>query len=657
MKRTGLIILTLLMFCGTLSAQQEKPLLLIHGEEIFADEFMNVFLKNSTNKSATKEEIDDYLELYINFRLKVAEAKEMKLDTQQTFKTELEGYRKTLAMPYLTKTEILDKLVDEAYERMQWDIRASHILINVSPYASPADTLKAYKKAMNIRTRALKGESFQQLAIEFSDDESAHGNNGTQRGDGNQGDLGYFSALDLVYDFENTAFSLKVGDISMPVRSEFGYHVIKLTDRKPALGRVQTAHILIAVSPDAADTELSDAEKKINDLYDRIMSGESFEELAKEYSDDKGSGMRGGVLPWFGVFRMLPEFIEPLYGMQAGQITKPVLTPYGYHIIKLIERKPVSSYDELKSDLKNRVMRDSRYEKATKSFVEKLKQENGFQQFPDALKKFNAAVNDSIFNGTWSAEMMQGFEAPLFITGNKTYTQTDFALFVERNQFIEEGADKDTYLNKLFEKFVNERVIAYENENLENKHPAFATLMKEYHDGILLFDLTDRMVWSKALKDTTGLQAFYETIKFNYMWPDRVEGTIYYVQDLTTAKKFHKALSKASRKGADLSQIADSFNSGDNILITEESGIYIKSEHPVFSSIQATGIGKPYEKDGKFLVVKTDRLISPEPKALREVRGVVTNEYQNHLEKEWIKELRSKYQWKVNQDVLKTLYK
>jgi len=657
MKGIGLVILTLLMFCGSLSAQQEKPLLVIHDEEIFADEFMNVFLKNSTNKSATKEEIDDYLELYINFRLKVAEAKEMKLDTQQTFKTELEGYRKTLAMPYLTKTEILDKLVDEAYDRMQWDIRASHILIRVSPYASPADTLKAYRQAMNVRSRALKGESFGKLAMEFSDDESAKSGQGNQRVPGNQGDLGYFSALDLVFNFENAAFALKVGEISMPVRSEFGYHVIKLTDRKPALGRVQTAHILIAVSPDAADTELSEAEKKINDLYDRIIAGESFEELAKEYSDDKVSGMRGGVLPWFGVFRMLPEFIQPLYGMQPGNITKPVLTPYGYHIIKLIEKKSVASFDEMKSDLKNRVMRDSRYEKATLSFVEKLKQENGFQLFPDALKKFNNAVSDSIFKGTWRAEMMQGFEAPLFVTGNKTYNQMDFALFVERNQFIEEDSDKNTYLNKLFEKFVNERVIAYENENLENKHPAFATLMKEYHDGILLFDLTDRMVWSKALKDTTGLQSFYETIKFNYLWPDRVEGTIYYVHDQTTAKKFHKALSKAARKGADLSQIADSFNKGENVMVTEESGIYIKSEHPVFSSIQATGIGKPFEKDGKFVIVKTDRLISPEPKALREVRGVVTNEYQNHLEKEWIRELRSKYQWHVNADVLKTLYK
>jgi len=657
MKKFSVIICFVFVFFSGLNAQSQKPLLIVNGEEIFAEEFMAVFMKNNINKTASKEEIDEYLELYINFRLKVAEAKTLQLDTQKTFKIELDGYRKTLAQPYLMKTEVLDKLVNEAFERMQWDVRASHILIKVSPFASPADTLKAYNKAISIRNRVLKGESFEKLAVEVSDDESAKGSQGPQPMAGNKGDLGYFSALDLVYDFENAAYAMKVGDVSMPVRSEYGYHIIKLTDKKKSLGKVQTAHILISIPSDADETVRKDAKNKADDLYDKIVKGDSFEDLAKEFSDDRGSGMRGGMLPWFGVFRMLPEFIEPLYSMAKGDVSKPVLTSYGYHIIKLVDKKTPGSFDETKSDLKTRVMRDQRFKTATKSFVEKLKVENGFESYPVALKAFISIVNDSIFKGTWSAEMVSEMKAPLFKTGDMMFYQQDFAFYVESNQLIQKGDDKETYLRNLYDKFVQEMVIQYENDILEQKHPQFASLMKEYHDGILLFDLTDQMVWSKALKDSAGLSDFYETIKLNYMWPERVEGTIYSVNDPVTAGKFHKLLSKAIKKGTDVEAIMETFNTPENILITEETGIYIKSGHPVFEWVKSVGLNKPYEKDGKHIIVRTTRIIQPEPKALREVKGVVTNEYQNYLEKEWIKTLRSKYSWKVNNDVLQSLYR
>lgn len=654
MKKAGLFVLILFLFAGMLTAQ--KPLLIVNGEEISSDEFMAVFMKNNINKTSSRAEIDEYLDLFINFRLKVAEAKEMKLDTFKTFMTELDGYRKTLAQPYLTKTEILDKLIAETYDRMLWDLRASHILIKVSENASPADTLKAYRQAIAVRNRALKGESFEKLAVEVSEDESARDRQGSQQNKGNKGDLGFFSALDLVYDFENAAYSMKVGEISMPVRSEFGYHIIKLTDRKPALGKVQTAHILVAVAPDAEDNQKSDAFKRANDLYDRIIAGESYEEIAKEYSDDKGSGMRGGTLPWFGVFRMLPEFLEPLYGMQNGAVAKPVLTSYGYHIIKLIDRKPVGAFDDVKNELKPRVMRDSRYKIATHSFIEKLKIENGFTEYPEALKKFIKAVNDSIYNGSWLAEMTSGMNDAMFITGNRVITQTDFAKYVQSNQNIQKNDDKEMFLRNIYKKFVSDKLIEYENDHLEMKHPAFASLMKEYHDGILLFDLTDKMVWSKALKDSAGLNNFYETVKHNYMWPERVEGTIYSIKDQSLAKKVHKAMIKANKKGTDLNSVITSFSTPEKAIVTEESGIFIKAEHPVFSGVSTTGISAPVQKDDAYIIVRTDRIIQPEPKALRDVKGIVTNEYQNYLEKQWIQDLRSKYSWKVNDDVLKTLY-
>jgi peptidyl-prolyl cis-trans isomerase SurA len=656
MKRTGLFVFTMCLFFGVSVAQQTKPLLVVNGQEISAEEFMAVFMKNSTTKSVSKEEINEYLELYINFRLKVAEAMALQLDTLESFRTELAGYRKTLAQPYLTKTEILDKLVKEVWDRMQWDLRASHILIKVSPYASPADTLKAYKKAMGVRNRVIKGESFKKVAYEVSEDESARGTSGDQPMQGNYGDLGYFSALDLVYDFENVAYAMKVGEISMPVRSEFGYHIIQLTDRKPSLGRVQTAHILVSVAPDATETEKAEALSKAEDIYNRIMLGGSYEDLAKELSDDKGSGMRGGVLPWFGVFRMIPEFIAPLYDMKNGDVAKPILTSYGYHIVKLIDRKPVGGFDEIKNDLKTRIMRDVRYKSATSAFVETLKQENGFVEYPEALKKFISAVSDSIYQGTWRADMVYSLNDPLFKIGDRTHTQRDFAAFLQSNVRIEKDDNKDTYIRSIYKRFIEEMVIAYENDNLEKKYPQFAALMKEYHDGILLFDLTDKMVWSKALRDTAGLNAFYETIKMNYMWPERVEGTIYFCNDEAKAKLFYKEMSKAIKKGTDIAFVMEMFNSPEETNIPEESGIYIKADHPYFASVNSAGLSKPFFKDDKYVIVKTDRIIDPEPKALREVKGVVTNEYQNYLEKEWIKELREKYNWYVNQEVLEALY-
>jgi len=654
MKKSGVILFVLFIILGSLKAQTSKPLMIINGEEISAEEFMQVFLKNSTNKAATKEEIDEYLDLYINFRLKVAEAKVLQLDTQSTFKNELAGYRRTLAQPYLTKTEILDKLMTETYSRMQWDLRASHILIKVSPNASPADTLAAYKKAIQVRNRALKGESFEKLVFEFSEDESAKGN---QNIPGNKGDLGYFSAMDLVYEFENAAYSMKTGEISMPVRSEYGYHIIKLTEKRPSLGRVQTAHILITVAPDASAEQKKDALDRANNIYDRIMKGESYEELAKQYSDDKGSGMRGGSLPWFGVFRMLPEFIEPLYSMEKNDVTKPILTSYGYHVVKLLEVKKNGTFDEMKNDLKSKIMRDRRYQVAIETFVRLLKDENGFIEHPEVLRKFSASVNNDIYDGAWKSETAIGQMEQLFKIGDRILYVRDFAMFLELNQNILKGDDKTVYITNLYNKFVNEQILNFENDNLEKKYPQFAILMKEYYDGILLFDLTDKMVWSKALRDTTGLNEFYKTISHNYMWPIRVEGSVFYCNDADRAKRFHKELTKAEKKGWELDLVMEMFNTPEVTNVHAETGIFIKEGHPYFGNVSKKGISKPFEKDGKYVIVKTDRIIQPEPKAIREVKGVVTNEYQNYLEREWIKELRAKYKWYVNEEVLKTLYR
>ncbi len=655
----------LFLFCICLIAAQlaftqnlSKPLLIINDEVITAEEFLAIYNKNNLNREINKTELEEYIELFVNFRLKVAEAMELKLDTNQNFQTELAGYRHQLAQPYLSKAEILDKLILETYNRMKYDLRVSHILFAVSKNASPADTLAAYKKAQQIYNRLQKGESFEALAVEYSDDESAKGTQ--QEGSvvsGNKGDLGYFTAMDLIYEFENAAYSLQLNQISKPIRTDYGYHIIKLTDKKTSLGRINAAHILITLPADADKVIQDSIYKHANKLYEMIQNGETFENVAQQYSDDKGSAMRGGSLPWFGVFRMIPDFITPFYTMQKGEISKPILTPYGYHIIKFIDNKLVSSFDDTKNELKTKIIRDERYTLAIKALVENLKVENKFVEFTESYNKLLSLINDSIYKGTWNISYLGKMNEPLFKIGNTEFYQQEFASFIEMNQMMAKDDDKSVFIKSLYNKFVQENMIEYESEHLEDKYPQFAALMKEYHDGILLFELTDKKVWSKAVKDTLGLKAYYENIKNNYMWDERVEGSIFKVNDAKTAKLVTKELKKQKRKNIlDPKLIKEKYNTSEKQVIFDDSGIFVKSEHQYFKNIEKVGISKPIIEGEQYIVIYTKEILPPSPKSLKEIKGIITNEYQNYLEKEWIKELRSKYQWEVKKDILQTLY-
>jgi peptidyl-prolyl cis-trans isomerase SurA len=659
MKRVMfLFYVCLIMVQMGIAQNSAKPLLVINDEIITVEEFLTIYNKNNLNREINQTDVEEYLELFINFRLKVAQAIELKLDTNKSFQNELAGYRQQLAQPYLSKSEVLDKLVLETFNRMKYELRVSHILFSVSRNASPSDTLAAFRKAQLIYNRLQKGESFEALALEFSDDETAKGTKqGNHQIPGNKGDLGYFTAMDLIYEFENTAYSLQLNQISKPIRTEYGYHIIKLTDKKPSLGRIQAAHILVSLPAEAEKSVKDSVQKHANYLYELIQKGESFESVAQQYSDDKGSAMRGGVLPWFVVFRMIPDFIIPLYNMEKGEVSKPILTTYGYHIIKFIDNKPIGSFDEMRNELKTKIMRDARYSLATKALVEKLKAENRYKEYPDAYNRLMNTVHDSIYKGTWNASYIKEMNDVIFKIGNREYTQQEFATFIEKNQRIGENDDKSVFIRSLYDTFVQEKMIQYESEHLEEKYPQFASLMKEYHDGILLFELTDKKVWSKAVKDTTGLEVFYKTVKHNYMWDERVEGSIFKIHDAKTAKSVANELKKQRKRNVfNPELITEKFNSDNKESVIVETGIFTKSEHPYFKDINKEGISRGMLEDGQYVVIDTREILPPAPKSIKEIRGIITNEYQNHLEREWIKELRSRYNWQVNRNVLQTLY-
>ncbi len=507
--------------CLVAEQKDEAVLIRIEDREVTRSEFEKIYRRNNLDLMVNDpKEVDEYLEMYINFRLKVMEAKSIGLDTNESFIQELQGYRQQLAQQYLRDREVTEALVREAWERSQYDIRASHLLINLDAYAPPEDTLEVYTRIMELRQRAMEGESFAGLAIEYSDDPSARdteasGNRPPRKG--NAGDLGYFSALNMVYPFESAAYNTPVGEISGPVRTNFGYHLVKVVNRQPAMGTARVAHIMLMTPDGTEKDELLEKEQQINDLYQRIMAGEDFGELAGEYSEDRQSAQRNGEMPSFTSNRMVPQFIGAINDLdEPGDVSPPVRSDFGWHIIKLIEKTPPPSFDEAYDNLRRRIERDARAQLSETVVIDRLKEEYGFTYDMDALRDFYEVVDETIFQGEWDKTGTSELDRQLISFGSKVLGQQDFAKFLYDKQRSQDAENIPSYVYRRYNEFVKENILAYENERLEEKYPEFKRVMQEYHDGILLFEITDQEVWSKATADTAGLKSFFETHKDRY---------------------------------------------------------------------------------------------------------------------------------------------
>ncbi len=656
----------------TLSIQAQKEdkrvLISIDDEEISVSEFLNVYQKNNVDTDLSdKKSLQDYLELYINFRLKVKEARDLGMDTAKAFVEELDGYRKQLAEPYFNDQEVTDELLLEAYDRLMFDVRASHILIKIDENALPADTLLAYKKVMVIRERLMAGEDFAGVAAELSDDPSARDRQAQgQVRKGNGGDLGYFTVFDMVYPFETGAYSTVVGEISMPVRTSYGYHLIKVTDKQEALGKATVAHLYLAMPKNATASDSIRIEKEISVLYQRILEGEKFEDLVLEFSDDRGSKEKGGVLPRFGSNRMVPEFIVAVSDIQdSGDISQPVLTSFGWHILKLLDRQRPGDYKVEVIDLKRKMTKDTRAMKSRETVIDRIKSENGFKEYPENLQELLNAIDSSFYAREWSAEKVAGLNKKLFQLGGNKYSQHDFAIYLEDKQTRRGTTGLEVFFYSQYSDYANKKCIDLEDSQLEGKYPEFRLLMAEYRDGILLFNLTDERVWSKAVKDTLGLQEFYTDNSGNYMWGERLEADIIILNDPATEENIRGMISMAVDKKMSLKEIGLDTMSG----VFVQSSIYAKGDNDFIDKIaweEGLSESMPLTKfnglyDGRshnessiiFALVKSLR--APEAKHLDEARGLVTSDYQNYLEEEWIRTLKAKYTVVVHEEVLEDI--
>ncbi len=647
MKKYFFVPFCVISVLTTLSsnAQISDPqiLMTVGNHPVTLQEFKSMYYKNLSKDSIkSKKALDNYLALYTEFRLKVNAAIDARLDTTPSFKQEMNEYRQKLADPYMRDQAVEDQLVKEAYDRMQTDIKASHILIKLANDASPADTLAAYDKILKVREDIVKKQiSFDDAAKKYSMDD---------RTVSHSGDIGYVTSLETYYPFENALYSTKVGEISMPVRTTLGYHLIKVTDKKADPGQVLVAHIMIRTPAKMQAADSLKLKARIDSVYGLVKNGQSFSDLAKKYSQDPSSGKHGGELPWFGVGRMPAPFEERAFELKnVGDVSEPIRTAYGWHIIKLLGKKNLPPFnDSVKESLTSKVMRDDRSEQSVNSLIKEVKTKYAFKEDLKAKDEFYKVIDESFYTNKWTIDKAKDLNKTLFTISGKIVNQQDFAQYLAHNQMTGTNKGGEYAVNKLYPKFVKEQILKFKNDMLEKEYPAFDEMITEYRDGILLFDITDKMVWTKALKDTSGLKAYYEVHKTNYMWGERADASIFTVSDDKVAKE----VKKLAKEGKTDKEILAVVNAKDVNAASVQSNMYEKKDNAMVDANWKQGASENQVVNGKVIFVYVRKIAPPTPKNLDDVRGMVTTDYQNYLMSQWLTDLRNKYPITINQQVL-----
>ncbi|GAB2544298.1 peptidylprolyl isomerase [Spirosoma aerophilum] len=590
-----------------------EPVILTLGNKAFTtNDFFQSFTKNQLSSDSTQRtDVKTYFDLYTNLKLKVLAAETEGRDTTEAFREEMNTYRKQLAQPYLTDKVLVESLAAEAYQRMQEEVDASHILIPVAEYATPADTLAAYQTILSIRKQAQDGTDFAALARQHSQDLNTASAGGS---------LGYIPVFGVVYPLETAAFTTPVGSVSAPVRTRFGYHLIKVNNRRPSRGRVRVAHVLIRISPSADEAGQKMAQDRINTAYARLQKGDSFEQVCREMSDDGTSKANGGVLPMFEPGRWVPAFEDAAFALsRPGEYTKPVRTNYGWHIIKLIERKGLDTYTTLSPSLRQRVMTDSRAEVIRQATVQRLQKVYAVQADRALLENALTKADSSLLRGQWRfAEPLDGAlqNKPILTIDKQPYTVNQFFDYVRQRQQPPRnpalattspttertvGGSPVVAMRRLFDRFTGDQLMATEEANLEKKSPEFRALLNEIRDGVLLSQVMDQNVWERSMVDSTGQRQYFEQNKAKYIFPQRVQATIVVAQHDSLLKQATTMLSgrppyQLRRSAAPLTFAKNQTALTTGLSETLSDILVVMSANPNYV-VEVSGSHDPTEKD------------------------------------------------------------
>jgi peptidyl-prolyl cis-trans isomerase SurA len=633
----------------SVASQQNDPVIMtVNGNDVRKSEFEYIYNKNNGEGSIEKKSLEDYAELFKNFKLKVAEAESQHLDTLPEFILEMSEYLAQLTKPYLDSLEIDDSFVKREYDRLRSLVEISHILLPFPGVSEnnfkvlPGDTLETYKKALQIYNSIRKGESYDKMVLAHSFDEQ------TKK---REGYLGWFSGLQLNLPLEDAAYRLQVGEIGI-VRSNYGYHILKLLGKRENPGQIRASHILITVPEAADEAQISAAQNTIDSIYDALLNGADFAALAKAGSGDQGSASKGGDLGFFGYGSMVKEFRENVFALKnIGDITKPFKSSFGFHIAKLTGEKPLETFEERKSGIENLLKKGGYAVDLFAPGIDRLKKEFSFSKNNQIYQKLITSAKtmyptDSLYEAVYS-----GSPDILFTANNVSYAVPDFIKFLKKDPY-------SPY--KMSTELVAERLKAYEysillqtlEKDLETNNPEVISLIREFRDGSLMFEVSKREVWDKASSDSVGLQQFFEANRQQYAWDEpHFKGYVIFTKNTETKKKMQKETAKMKPEEA-VAYLEKTY-SADDVSVKIERVLSPKGENP-FVDEQAfkTGKAEKPESFGDFFLVGQ---ILKSPELYTDVRGTVITDYQDALEKEWIKTLNEKYPVKIYDEVLITV--
>lgn len=640
------LVLVILISSNSLKSQE---LMNVSGESVSLEEFESTLMKNNNDKEINKEYLDNYVDLFVNYKLKVLQAKELGLDKEEAFISELEVYRKQLAKPYLQAKEFKEGLILEAYNRMKFDVNASHILFRLDEKSNSSDTLNKYNLALKAKTEIEAGSiTFENAVTKYSEENY------------NNGNLGWFTAFAMVYNFETAAFTTEVGSLSNIVRTKYGYHLVKVNNKRLSVGEVKISHIMFKFSKGITDEEKTKIKLKADEVYNKLQSGENFADLADRFSEDRSTAVKGGALPWFGLNKMAKEFEIASFSIEKiGDFTAPFITEYGWHIVILNDRKVVGTLIEETEQIKTRIDKGARNLLTELALLKKLKIDYSFTENKYISSRKNLvkkSINlEKLIKGSLTKEDLLTVSVDsreLFTIDGISYSQADF------KEFILEYQDVDLDFNRMYSRFVDFSCLIYKESKLEEEEPEYKRLLSEFRDGILLFDLTSEMVWTKSMEDTVGLKNYFENNSDNYLWEQRVEANIYTCANQKIALKLKRQLWKKSKGFITVEEIMEDINKNSPLNLQHTASKYGNGDNKFVDQVEwKKGNYELSTESELVIVVEILSVLDKQAKELKDTRGKVISDYQNYLEENWLTELRLKYPVTIDTKVLYSIIK
>lgn len=643
------------VFAVTVAAfsQNDPVLFTVKGNPVKVSEFKGIYTKTNQDKADfSRASLEEYLDLYVKFKLKVQKARDMHLDTMPALLSELDGYRRQLASSYLVDREVTDRLVQEAHQRMLQDVELSHIFVPVEKNIAAKDTINAYNKIMALMEQIKAGKSFEDVAMNNEADKSAQENKGY---------IGFFTAMfpEGFYNMESAVYQAKPGSIVGPVRTGSGYHIVKVHGFRPARGEMEVAQIMFRKTDDPMQQKA--AKVRADSTWQALKAGADWNVLCAAVSEDKMTAGKGGDIGFFGINRYQKSFEDAAFALKNdGDFSAPVETTIGWHIIRRKSLRPVAPFETMKRGLTERVKRDGRSEIAKQSIISRIQRESNFKEMAGALDKWTAAQQDSVFHTfRWKASPDKP-TAPLFSLNNNTYTLADFEEYcarASRERMRGKGYPVEETIGKLYKAWKDEVTLRFEEAQLETKYPEFAALMNEYEGGMLLFEAAKMEVWDRANTDTLGLEKYFnEQLKDKFKWDERARVSIYTLKsdDPKLLEKVRKLA--ASKPSAD---VLEKINKKEDVLTVMER-LYEKGKNKELDAIWMAGTMTAAKTDAGTKTanfMKVEEIVPPTAKKLHEAKGYAVAEYQDYLEKQWVEQLRKEYKVDINRQVLESLIK